>query len=107
MGGELPAIPDSGKHQQVRAVHRPAGKHHLTAGAYHRAPAALNELDTDRALPVEHHPGRGGLGEQRQVGPAQRRLEVGVGRAPSSPPALGDAGLADPSGASQLGSSML
>ena len=52
------------------------------------------ELHADRAVAVEHHPRRGGLGEHcRIVASAQRRLEVRVGGTPPRAPCAASRGF--------------
>ena len=63
-----------------------------------RAATAVLEFDADRAVAVEHHPGRGGFGEHCQVLPLAARLEVCVRGAPPGAPALVDRVSQKPSG---------
>ncbi len=93
--GELVAVTDARQHQQLRRVDRAGAQQHLASRPDHLAPAAGVDFDADGAAAVEQHPGHGGLGEQLQVLPAQRRLEVGVGGAPPRSPALRHQRLAE------------
>ena len=81
---------DAGQQQQLRAVHRAAGQHHLPLGPDGHLVAAVPVDHAGGPAPVDHDPGDRRVGQHGQVGPAQRRPQVRVRGRPAPPAALGD-----------------
>ena len=82
---------DAGQLQQLRRGDGAGAQDHLAAGARLDLAAAALVDDADAALAFEQHAARRRLGDDAQVGPPHRRLEIAMRHAHA--PAAADAGL--------------
>ena len=87
---ELIGRPDPGQHQKLRRGERAGGKDHLAIGPGHALPAPPVAVANAPGAPVlELEPERLHAGDELQVRAAERRPQVGVGRAPAPAAPLG------------------
>ncbi len=87
---ELIRRADAREHQQHRRLVGARGDDHLALGADGLADAVADDLDTDRAVVVEHDPLDEDARRHLQVGPFLRRVEERVGSAAAQAVALGE-----------------
>ena len=91
MGGRA----DAREHEELRRREGAGGENHGASRLRPRGTAPVDVLDACGTFALEQHTPHVGMCQHSHVLPPHRRAEIGAGRAPPPPPALGDGHVAD------------